>query len=74
MIFNTENTGDLTWGHLKDSESFGRKTSSEDFILWKEETNFKIKTEASHCLLYARNNSKIFDVYHPRASILVSST
>lgn len=74
LLFFSSDTGDLTWGHLEDTEVYGRKAPADDFIeidrnAMKDKS--EIKCEASHCLIYAKNNKKVFDVYSPRAVILV---
>lgn len=70
------NTGDLTWGHLEDTEVYGRKSVAQDYVpiekyLLKDQSC--ITQEASHCLIYAKNSTKVFNVYNTRAVILVCS-
>lgn len=74
IVFFSSNTGDLTWGHLEDTEVYGRRTVEDDYIQVDRETvskQYPIGREASHCLIYAKNNNKIFDVYCCRAVVLV---
>lgn len=70
------NTGDRTWGHLASTEHFGRISNPQDYIEVEKE-NLKNdpyfnSTQASHCMIFARNDKKTFGVYNPRAAILVS--
>ncbi|XP_075225023.1 U8 snoRNA-decapping enzyme-like isoform X2 [Lycorma delicatula] len=76
-----ENTGDRTWGvdnspyRLASTEHFGRPSTPDEYIHVKQDELklplYKDCTQASHCMIYARNNEKIFGVYHPRASVLM---
>lgn len=75
-----EDTGDRTWGSsawcLSATEHFGRPSPSEsDYLLvTKDELKkplYKECTQASHCMVFARNNEKIFGVYNPRAAVLM---
>lgn len=72
----SNNTGDLTWGNLEDTEIFGRSIDSEDIIqIPRDYQNLKLKVtyEASHALIFARDQmTKIFSIYSARAAILVS--
>lgn len=75
MTLNLD-TGDRTWGHLARTEHYGRVTDPSDYILL---TKDELKSEpycstaqASHCMVYAKNNVKTFGVYNPRAAVLVS--
>lgn len=72
----SNNTGDLTWGNLEDTEVFGRSIDSEDIIqIPRDYQNLKLKVayEASHALIFARDQiTKIFSIYSARAAILVS--
>ncbi|XP_054287088.1 U8 snoRNA-decapping enzyme isoform X2 [Macrosteles quadrilineatus] len=68
-------TGDRTWGHLASTEHFGRITDSSDYIQvdrdnLKNDPYFN-STQASHCMIFARNDKKTFGVYNPRAAILM---
>ncbi|XP_065223969.1 U8 snoRNA-decapping enzyme-like [Planococcus citri] len=67
-------TGDLTWGHLEDTEVFGRRAVEDDYIVVDKETaskKYQIDAEASHCIIYAKSDRMIFDVYCCRAVILM---
>lgn len=70
-------TGDRTWGHLASTEHFGRITESSDYIQVDKENlendPYYNSTQASHCMIFARNKTKTFGVYNPRAAVLVSS-
>lgn len=76
-----EDTGDRTWGNsawrLAATERFGRPSPSEsDYVLVsKDELNkplYRDCVQASHCMIFAKNNEKTFGVYNPRAAVLVS--
>lgn len=73
---NSSNTGDRTWGWLGNTEHFGREPDPREFIVIpKSQMNdekYKCSTNAAHCMIYAENDEKIFNVYSPRAAILVS--
>nr|XP_018900102.1 PREDICTED: uncharacterized protein LOC109032434 [Bemisia tabaci]XP_018900103.1 PREDICTED: uncharacterized protein LOC109032434 [Bemisia tabaci]XP_018900104.1 PREDICTED: uncharacterized protein LOC109032434 [Bemisia tabaci]XP_018900105.1 PREDICTED: uncharacterized protein LOC109032434 [Bemisia tabaci] len=68
-------TGDRTWGHLASTEIYGRPSTADEYTeLTKEEINsehYSSKTNACHCLLFARKNKKTFGVYNPRATVLM---
>ncbi|XP_022169522.1 uncharacterized protein LOC111033187 isoform X2 [Myzus persicae] len=70
-------TGDRTWGWLGSTEAFGRLPEPNEFIVIpKSDINKKkykliSSTQAAHCLIYAENNERVFDIYNPRASILM---
>lgn len=70
-------TGDRTWGHLASTEQYGRITDSSDYIQVDKENlendPYYNSTQASHCMIFARNKTKTFGVYNPRAAVLVSS-
>lgn len=72
----SKNTGDRTWGHLATTEHYGRVTDSSDYIQVGKEClkndPYYNSAQASHCMIFARNNTKTFGVYNPRAAILVS--
>ena len=64
----------MTWGHLEDTEVYGRKAVADEYIPVDKETVFNqypVDREASHCLIYAKCNSKVFNVYFCRAVVLV---
>lgn len=69
-------TGDRTWGWLGSTEHFGRIPEPQEFIvipkLQIHDEKYAQSTQAAHCLIYAENNEKVFGIYNPRASILVS--
>lgn len=73
----SSDTGDRTWGHLASTEHFGRITDSSDYIQVDKENlendPYYNSTQASHCMIFARNNVKTFGVYNPRAAVLVSA-
>lgn len=67
-------TGDRSWGHLADTEHFGRPCTNyiivpkADFDLPK----YRRSTRAAHCMIYSRTEERIFGIYRARAMILVS--
>lgn len=69
-------TGDYTWGWLGSTEQFGRDAEPNEFIVIPKsqihDSKYACSTQAVHCLIYAENNEKIFGIYNPRATILVS--
>jgi len=69
-------TGDHTWGWLGSTEALGRLSEPNEFkVIPKSDINsekYAGSTQAAHCLIYAENNEKVFDIYNPRATILVS--
>lgn len=68
-------TGDGTWGHLEDTECFGRTSRSSDYtVLTKDtltETKYVSCTQAAHCMIYAKDTKRIFNLYNARAAILM---
>lgn len=69
--------GDHTWGWLGSTEQFGRDAEPNEFtVIPKSQIHnakYACSTRAVHCLIYAENtNEKIFEIYNPRAAILVS--
>ncbi|KAL1450425.1 hypothetical protein WDU94_002791 [Cyamophila willieti] len=84
LAFNSKmaaaDTGDRTWGNsawnLAATEVYGRpSTSLTDFIeLTESDLNnetYKAGYHASHCMIYALNNDRIFATYKARANILM---
>ncbi|GLH04308.1 U8 snoRNA-decapping enzyme [Gryllus bimaculatus] len=69
------NIDDGSWGHLADTEHFGRKTSSSDVrvISYNETTHPKYVnyTKAGHCMIYSKQNEKMFGLYDTRAAVLM---
>lgn len=72
---NSADTGDRTWGHLADTELFGRISDSADYILLStddlKDPQYHDCTQACHCMIFARNLEKIFNIYSTRASVLM---
>uniref|UniRef100_A0A1B6M9X2 U8 snoRNA-decapping enzyme n=2 Tax=Graphocephala atropunctata TaxID=36148 RepID=A0A1B6M9X2_9HEMI len=71
----SSDTGDRTWGHLATTEHYGRITDAADYIQ-VDKDNLKNdpyynSSQASHCMIFARNDKKTFGVYNPRAAILM---
>lgn len=70
------NTGDRTWGWLGSTEAFGRLPEPNEFIVIPKTQiycdKYASSTQAAHCLIYAETSEKVFGIYNPRASILVS--
>ncbi|XP_060854061.1 uncharacterized protein LOC132931956 [Rhopalosiphum padi] len=68
-------TGDRTWGWLGNTEAFGRLPEPNEFIVIPKSQisseKYACSTQAAHCLIYAENNEKVFNIYNPRASILM---
>ncbi|XP_060874361.1 uncharacterized protein LOC132948083 isoform X1 [Metopolophium dirhodum] len=68
-------TGDRTWGWLGSTEAFGRPPEPNEFIVIpKSEIHcekYAGSNHAAHCFIYAENNERVFDIYNPRASILM---
>lgn len=67
-------TGDSTWGHLADTEHFGR-VSRNYIVVPKADLDlpkYRGSTRAGHCMIYSRSEERIFGVYSSRAMILVS--
>lgn len=65
---------DFTWGHLEDTEVYGRRAETEDFIVVDKDNlspELKVTRAASHGLIYARSSTKAFDLYSIRAAVLV---
>lgn len=65
--------GDGSWGHLAETEHFGRACTNyilvpkADLCLPK----YSGSTHAGHCLIFSRTEEKIFGIYAARAVILV---
>ncbi|KAK7867726.1 hypothetical protein R5R35_002235 [Gryllus longicercus] len=74
-MFRMSNIDDGSWGHLADTEHFGRKTSSSDVrvISYNETTHPKYVnyTKAGHCMIYSKQNEKMFGLYDTRAAVLM---
>lgn len=75
-------SGDRTWGtsawNLAATEIYGRPSAdSSDFIeLTQSDLNnekYKSGFHASHCMIYALNEEKIFATYSARATVLVGT-
>ncbi|XP_047001221.1 U8 snoRNA-decapping enzyme-like [Schistocerca americana] len=68
-------TGDGSWGHLEDTEYFGRISSTTDYaVLTKEnlkESKYATCTQAAHCMIYCTHTQRIFDLYSARAAVLM---
>jgi hypothetical protein len=67
-------TGDSTWGHLADTEHFGR-VSRNYIVVPKADLDlpkYRGSTHAGHCMIYSRSEERIFGIYSSRAMILVS--
>ncbi|KAJ9591617.1 hypothetical protein L9F63_001831 [Diploptera punctata] len=65
--------GDGSWGHLADTEHFGRECSTYIEIP-KGDLNlpkYSEVTNAGHCMIYARSNDRIFGLYNARATVLM---
>jgi hypothetical protein len=73
-MIDMADTGDGTWGHLADTEHFGRV--SRDYIVVPKADfdlpKYRGSTRAGHCMIYSRSEEKIFGIYTARAMILVS--
>lgn len=69
-------TGDRTWGHLADTELFGRVSNLSDYIQLPtdalKDPQYQKCTQACHCMVFARNTARVFNVYSARAAVLVS--
>lgn len=69
-------TGDRTWGWLGSTEQFGRDAEPNEFIIIPKsqlhDEKYICSTQAAHCIIYAENSKKIFNIYNARAAILVS--
>lgn len=76
LILVMTSTGDRTWGWLGSTEEFGRDAEPNEFeVICKSELldkKYSCATQAAHCMIYAENTEKVFGIYNPRASILVS--
>ncbi|KAJ4439640.1 hypothetical protein ANN_07768 [Periplaneta americana] len=67
------NTGDRSWGHLADTEHFGRACTNY-IVIAKEDLDqpqYCGSTHAGHCMIYSRTNERIFGIYSARAVILM---
>jgi hypothetical protein len=68
--------GDHTWGWLGSTEQFGRISELNEFIeipkSQLQDEKYACFAQAAHCFIYAENSKKVFNIYHPRATILVS--
>ncbi|PSN48637.1 U8 snoRNA-decapping enzyme [Blattella germanica] len=66
-------TGDKSWGHLADTERYGRK--SDDYVTIPRSDLFKAQYKglmhAAHCMIYSRTSDRIFGIYSARAIILM---
>lgn len=75
FIMNSD-TGDRTWGHLADTELFGRVSNCADYIQLStdalKDPQYHECTQACHCMIFARSTERIFNVYSSRAAVLVS--
>ncbi|KAI5718204.1 hypothetical protein M8J77_017939 [Diaphorina citri] len=74
------NTGDRTWGssawNLASTEVYGRpSTNLNDFIELTQsdlkDDKYKSGYHASHCMIFAYNDDKIFATYTARANVLM---
>lgn len=68
-------TGDRTWGHLADTELFGRVSDSADYMQLPtdalKDPQYHECTQACHCMIFARSSQRIFNIYSARAAILM---
>ncbi|XP_071443707.1 U8 snoRNA-decapping enzyme-like [Hetaerina americana] len=68
-------TGDNTWGHLASTSQFGSLVDANNHQYIEKDDirseKYKKYSHASHCMLYAKNDSKVFDIYKCRATILM---
>lgn len=69
-------TGDHTWGWLGSTEHFGRDSEPNEFqvipVSQIHDEKYACSSQAAHCMIYAENNDKIFNIYYARAAVLVS--
>ena len=70
----SDTTGDGSWGYLADTEHFGREDSN---FLEVPKTDINLpkycrRTQAGHCMIYAKTKENIFGIYSARAIVLVS--
>ncbi|XP_025405466.1 uncharacterized protein LOC112679758 isoform X2 [Sipha flava] len=67
--------GDHTWGWLGSTEQFGRISELNEFIeipkSQLQDEKYACFAQAAHCFIYAENSKKVFNIYHPRATILM---
>lgn len=73
-MIDAADTGDGTWGHLADTEHFGR-ISRNCIVVPKADLDlpkYRGSTRAVHCVIYSRSEERIFGIYSSRAIILVS--
>jgi hypothetical protein len=73
-MIHVAGTGDSTWGHLAETEHFGR-VSRNYIVVPKSDLDlpkYRGSTRAGHCMIYSRSEERIFGVYSARAMILVS--
>jgi hypothetical protein len=73
-MIDAADTGDGTWGHLADTEHFGR-VSRKCIIVPRADLDlpkYRGSTRAVHCMIYSRSEERIFGIYSSRAIILVS--
>lgn len=75
FVMNSD-TADGTWGHLEDTELFGRVSNSADYIELSadalKEPQYHDCVQACHCMIFARSTNRIFNLYSSRAAVLVS--
>jgi hypothetical protein len=67
-------TGDGSWGHLEETEHFGRVCTNYVLVpkVDLELPKYYGSTHAGHCMIYSRTEERIFGIYSARAVILVS--
>lgn len=69
-------TGDRSWGHLADTELFGRSNGKCEYAIVSDDKSAEFSssecTQAAHCMIYSKFSDKVFGIYNPRAAILVS--
>jgi hypothetical protein len=73
-MIDAADTGESTWGHLADTEHFGR-VSRNYVVVPKADLNlpkYRGSTRAGHCMIYSRSEERIFGIYSARAMVLVS--
>jgi hypothetical protein len=70
-----EDTGDGSWGHLEETEHFGRACTNYEIVpkAGLELPKYCGSTHAGHCMIYSRTEERIFGIYTARAVILVST-
>ena len=66
-----------TWGHLAPLEAYGKAgDKKEDYILLDyavaKSLDYKDKMHGSHAMIYAKDNTVLWNLYPMKAAILVS--